>query len=129
MVGFIIGILLGFCGYGWESPYHTIIASLQLGMYLAAVMLLLPRMTSIMMEGLVPLSNVARKKLVKRFPDREITVGMDTALIVGHPSVIAPALLLIPVIVILAVVLPGNRVMPLGTSHSSYSLLRAWYRF
>ncbi|WP_270189787.1 PTS transporter subunit IIC, partial [Klebsiella variicola] len=79
MVGFIIGILLGFCGYGWESPYHTIIASLQLGMYLAAVMLLLPRMTSIMMEGLVPLSNVARKKLVKRFPDREITVGMDTA--------------------------------------------------
>ena len=56
-------------------------------------------MTSIMMEGLVPLSNVARKKLVKRFPDREITVGMDTALIVGHPSVIAPALLLIPVIV------------------------------
>lgn len=60
-VGFIIGILLGFCGYGWKSPYHTIIASLQLGMYLAAVMLLLPRMTSIMMEGLVPLSNVARK--------------------------------------------------------------------
>ncbi|EJH6416768.1 PTS galactitol transporter subunit IIC [Escherichia coli] len=114
MVGFIIGILLGFCGYGWKSPYHTIIASLQLGMYLAAVMLLLPRMTSIMMEGLVPLSNVARKKLVKRFPDRQITVGMDTALIVGHPSVIAPALLLIPVIVILAVILPGNRVMPLG---------------
>ncbi|VEC04932.1 Galactitol permease IIC component (plasmid) [Klebsiella pneumoniae] len=114
MVGFIIGILLGFCGYSWESPYHTVIASLQLGMYLAAVMLLLPRMTSIMMEGLVPLSNVARKKLVKRFPDREITVGMDTALIVGHPSVIAPALLLIPVIVILAVILPGNRVMPLG---------------
>ncbi|STE45139.1 PTS system galactitol-specific transporter subunit IIC [Escherichia coli] len=107
MVGFIIGILLGFCGYGWKSPYHTIIASLQLGMYLAAVMLLLPRMTSIMMEGLVPLSNVARKKLVKRFPDRQITVGMDTALIVGHPSVIAPALLLIPVIVILAVILPG----------------------
>lgn len=67
-----------------------------------------------MMEGLVPLSNVARKKLVKRFPDRQITVGMDTALIVGHPSVIAPALLLIPVIVILTVILPGNRVMPLG---------------
>ncbi|HIH0446215.1 TPA: PTS galactitol transporter subunit IIC [Vibrio cholerae] len=114
MVGFIIGILLGFCGYGWESPYETIISSIQLGMYLAAVMLLLPRMTSIMMEGLVPLSNVARKKLVKRFPDRDITVGMDTALIVGNPSVIAPALLLIPVIVILAVVLPGNKVMPLG---------------
>ncbi len=58
-------LLLVFCWafvvMAGNSPYHTIIASLQLGMYLAAVMLLLPRMTSIMMEGLVPLSNVARK--------------------------------------------------------------------
>lgn len=114
VVGFIIGVLLGLFGYGWANPYKTIIESVQLGMYLAAVMLLLPRMTSIMMEGLVPLSNVIRKKLVKRFPDRDITVGMDTALIVGNPAVIAPALLLIPVMVILAVVLPGNKVMPLG---------------
>lgn len=114
IVGFLLGFLLGLFGYNWDSPYHTIISSLQLGMYLAAVMLLLPKMTSIMMEGLVPLSNAARKKLVKRFPDRDITVGMDTALIVGNPAVIAPALLLIPVMVILAVVLPGNKVMPLG---------------
>ncbi|MEX2784890.1 PTS galactitol transporter subunit IIC [Streptococcus sp. H49] len=114
IIGFILGVLLGLFGYDWSSPYTTIISSLQLGMYLAAVMLLLPKMTSIMMEGLVPLSNAARKKLVKKFPDREITVGMDTALIVGNPSVIAPALLLIPVMVILAVLLPGNKVMPLG---------------
>lgn len=113
-VGFIIGILLGLFGYGWENPYMTIIKSLQLGMYLAAVMLLLPKMTSIMMEGLVPLSNAVRKKMVKRFPNRNITVGMDTALIVGNPAVIAPALLLIPVMVVLAVILPGNKVMPLG---------------
>ena len=114
IVGFIMGVILGFLGFGWSDPYHTIIQSLQLGMYLAAVMLLLPKMTSIMMEGLVPLSNAARKMLVKRFPDRDITVGMDTALIVGHPSVIAPALLLIPTIVIIAMFLPGNTVMPLG---------------
>ena len=114
VVGFILGTLLGLFGYEWKDPYHTIISSVQLGMFLAAVMLLLPKMTSIMMEGLVPLSNAARKQLVKRFPDREITVGMDTALIVGNPSVIAPALLLIPIMVILAVILPGNKVMPLG---------------
>lgn len=113
-IGFIMGVVLGLFGYGFDDPYHTIISSLQLGMYLAAVMLLLPKMTSIMMEGLVPLSNAARKILVKKFPDRKITVGMDTALIVGNPSVIAPALLLIPAMVILAVILPGNTVMPLG---------------
>lgn len=113
-IGFLIGLLLGIFGYSWDDPYTLIIKSVQLGMYLAAVMLLLPKMTSIMMEGLVPLSNAARKKLVKKFPDRDIKVGMDTALIIGHPSVIAPALLLIPVMIILAVILPGNKVMPLG---------------
>lgn len=114
ITGFLIGVVLGCLGYDWSDAYHTIISCIQLGMYLAAVMLLMPKMTSIMMEGLVPLSNAVRKKLVKRFPDRDITVGMDTALIIGHPSVIAPALLLIPAMVLLAVVLPGNRVMPLG---------------
>lgn len=114
MVGFIIGLLLGLFGYSWNDPYHTIINSLQLGMYLAAIMLLLPKMTSIMMEGLVPLSNAVRKNMVKRFPNRNITVGMDTALIIGHPAVVAPALLLIPVLVILSVILPGNKVLPMG---------------
>lgn len=114
MIGFIIGVCLGLLGYDWADPYTLIIDSLHLGMQLAAVMLLLPKMTSIMMEGLVPISNAVRKKLVKRFPDREITVGMDTALIVGNPDVIAPALLLIPTMVVLAMVLPGNIVMPLG---------------
>lgn len=114
IIGFILGVVLGCLGYDWSDPYNAVISSLQLGMYMAAVMLLLPKMTSIMMEGLVPLSNAVRKKLVKRFPDRDITVGMDTALIVGNPAVITPSLLLIPVIVLLAVILPGNRVMPLA---------------
>lgn len=113
-MGFLIGTILGLISSDWKDPYMAVISSAQLGMYLAAVMLLLPRMTSIMMEGLVPFSNAVRTKLVKKFPDRDITVGMDTALIIGDPAVIAPALLLIPVILILAVILPGNIVMPLG---------------
>lgn len=113
-VGFLIGTILGLISSDWQDPYMAVISSVQLGMYLAAVMLLLPRMTSIMMEGLVPFSNAVRTKLVKKFPDRDITVGMDTALIIGDPAVIAPALFLIPVILILAVILPGNIVMPLG---------------
>lgn len=114
VIGFILGAFLGVAGFDWSNPYKTIISSLQLGMYLGAVMILLPKMTSIMMEGLVPLSNAARKKLVKRFPNREINVGMDTALIIGDPAVVSSALLLIPSMVILATILPGNKVMPMG---------------
>ncbi|GMA07795.1 PTS galactitol transporter subunit IIC [Tetragenococcus halophilus subsp. flandriensis] len=114
VIGFILGILLGVAGFDWGEPYSAVISSLQLGMYLGAVMILLPKMTSIMMEGLVPLSNAARTKLVKRFPKRKINVGMDTALIIGDPSVVASALLLIPSLVVLATILPGNKVMPMG---------------
>lgn len=114
IIGFVLGLFLGLVGYDWVSPYHTVIASVQLGMYLAAVMLLLPKMTDIMMEGLVPLSAAAQEKLIKHFPERDIKVGMDTALIVGNQAAISAALLLIPTMVILAVILPGNKVMPLG---------------
>lgn len=114
VIGFILGVALGAIGFDWATPYDTVISSLQLGMYLGAVMILLPKMTSIMMEGLVPLSNATRKQLVKRFPNRKINVGMDTALIIGDSSVVASALLLIPSLVILATILPGNIVMPMG---------------
>ncbi len=77
----------------------------------------------------MPLSNVARKKLVKRFPDREITVGMDTALIVGHPSVIAPALLLIPDCDPCRGASSVTALCRWAIYRSSCSLLRAWCRF
>lgn len=128
MVGFIIGILLGFCGYGWKSlPHHNCQPTVRdvSGCSHASVatydLYHDGRACSAFQRG--------TQKLVKRFPDRQITVGMDTALIVGHPSVIAPALLLIPVIVILAVILPGNRVMPLGDLSQFVFSLPAWCLF
>ena len=39
---------------------------------------------------------------------------MDTALLIGEPSVLATGLLLIPMAVVLAIILPGNRVLPLS---------------
>ena len=37
---------------------------------------------------------------------------MDTALLIGEPSVLATGLLLIPMAVVLSIILPGNRVLP-----------------
>ena len=43
-----------------------------------------------------------------------VYIGLDAALSVGHPSVIATALILVPITLFIAVILPGNKVLPFG---------------
>jgi len=87
---------------------------IEIGMAMAAVMVLMPRMVKILMEGLLPVSESAREWLNKRFGDREIYIGLDAAVALGHPSVISTALILVPITVVMAVILPGNAVLPFG---------------
>ncbi|WP_214780582.1 PTS galactitol transporter subunit IIC [Exiguobacterium sp. s22] len=107
-MGLILGIGLGLlAGY----PIGQVI---QTGMAMAGVMVLMPRMVKILMEGLTPVSESARAFLSKRFGDRDIYIGLDAAVAIGHPSVISTALILVPITVALAVILPGNAVLPFG---------------
>lgn len=103
-LGLVIGVLAG----------YDVQQILQLGISTAAVMLLLPRMVSVLMEGLMPVSEAAGEFIKKRFPGREFYIGLDSAIAVGHPSTIASSLLLVPIVLALAVMLPGNRVLPFG---------------
>jgi galactitol PTS system EIIC component len=67
-----------------------------------------------LMEGLIPISEGARDYLQKRFPGRDVLIGLDAAVVIGHPANMAIALLCIPLALLLAVVLPGNRMLPFG---------------
>jgi len=109
ILGLVIGLVLGVLGfYNAESAAVQI---LQTGINLAAVMLLLPRMVQILMEGLIPVSEAARDFMQKRASDREIYIGLDSAILIGHPAAISSSLLLVPVAILLSVILPGNRVL------------------
>ena len=110
MMGLILGILLGIlAGY----PIGKI---LQIGIIMAGVMFLMPRMVKILMEGLIPISESVKDYLQKKNfgKDRELTIGLDAAVAVGHPAVIATALVLVPCTLFLSVVIPGNNVLPFG---------------
>lgn len=113
VLGAALGLIIGLLAYGFDNPRDDSIAILQLSINLAAVMLLLPRMVAILMEALLPISEGAQRMVKERFPGREIYIGLDSAISIGHPSVIATSLLLIPITLLLAVILPGNRVLPL----------------
>jgi PTS system galactitol-specific IIC component len=41
-------------------------------------------------------------------------IGLDAAVVIGHPANMAVALLCVPISLLLAVVLPGNRMLPFG---------------
>jgi galactitol PTS system EIIC component len=108
VIGLILGVIIGLlAGWGVSDV-------LNLGVTTAAVMLLLPRMVSILMEGLSPVSEAASEFVKKKIPGRDVYIGMDSALAIGHPAAIASSLILIPIVLGLAVLVPGNNVLPFG---------------
>lgn len=108
----VIGIFLGagigvLAGYDFAKIAH-------LAIVMSAVMMVLPRMVGILMEGLLPVSDAAKEFFSRKYSDREFTIGMDSAIAVGDPAVIASSLLLVPIAIGLAIILPGNKVLPFG---------------
>lgn len=106
IMGLVIGVAIGFlAGYDIKQV-------LQLGVSMSAVLVLIPKMTSLFMEGLMPISDAAQKWSQKKFKGRRLFIGLDAAVVVGNPDVITTALIIIPLTIAMALVLPGNRVLP-----------------
>ncbi|WP_236005929.1 PTS galactitol transporter subunit IIC [Desemzia sp. RIT 804] len=106
----IMGLILG-SAIGALAGYD-LTAILQLGVSMSAVLVLIPKMTSMFMEGLMPISGAAQKWSQKKFKNRKLFIGLDAAVVVGNQDVITTALIIIPLTIALAVILPGNRMLP-----------------
>lgn len=102
----ILGAGLGALA-GWPAGQCCVLA-----VKMATVMLLLPKMVGVLMEGVSIVREQAETVLKEKFPGREFYIGMDTSLLIGDPSVLATGLLLIPITLLLAIVLPGNKMLP-----------------
>lgn len=106
--GVVFGVLLGILGgLKWT-------AVILLAVNLAATLTLMPRMISILMEALIPIAEGTRDFMMKRAGGRELYVGMDPALGTGDRAVLAVSMLMVPITVVLALILPGNKILPLG---------------
>jgi PTS system galactitol-specific IIC component len=113
-IGIVIGLLIGFFGnlkawldsgdILWNFP-DFLTSVLTVGMISAAVIYLIPKMVGVLMEGLIPLSEGIREYITQRSPGREFLIGMDMAIIVGYPAVVAVALIMIPIALVLSLLL------------------------
>lgn len=116
-LGILIGCAIGaFACKGWGEVVDNIPKILGLGIKMGAVMELIPRITSLFIEGLKPISEATKELINKKFKGAVgLNIGMSPALVIGHPATLVVSLLLIPVTLILAVVLPGNQFLPLAS--------------
>lgn len=108
VIGLVIGVVVGFFA-GYDAAGIGL-----LGMKTAAVMKIMPKMVAMFMEGLLPIAEAAKEFTEKKLNGRVVNIGMDAALTVGHPTVMSTSLLLVPISLLLAVILPGNKVLPFG---------------
>lgn len=108
LIGFVIGLIIGgLAGY-------TVPQMLTLGVQMAAVLIIMPKMVSLFMEGLTPLADATKEFTGKYLGGQEVNIGMDAALVVGNSSVMSTSLLMIPITLLIGVLLPGNKVLPFG---------------
>ena len=107
-LGLIMGLLFGVvAGYDFKG-----IADVT--MKTAAIMMLFPTMVKMIVNGLIPISNQAKKFFTTHFKDRELYIGLDSAVTIGHPVTISVGFLMIPVFMVFAAILPGNTTLPRG---------------
>ena len=116
-LGVVVGILIGCLSCrSWAEIVEKIPMILGLGIKMGAVMELIPRITSLFIEGLKPIAEATKDLVSRKFKNSAgINIGMSPALVIGHPTTLVVSLLLIPVTILLAVILPGNEFLPLAS--------------
>ena len=108
LIGTILGIIIAIlAGYDVKGVLTT-------GITLGAALVLIPKMAALLMEGLMPISEAAQEFVQKHFSNRgKVYIGLDSAVGVGHPVCLTVSLILVPLTIFLAVILPGNTVLPM----------------
>jgi PTS system galactitol-specific IIC component len=109
----VIGLLMGLA-LALAADYD-VRATLEMAVHIAAVMFLLPKSAGLIGEAMIPITNALRSQVERVFPQRKnLIVALDTGFLMGHKSVIMTGLILMGLAIGIALVLPGNRVLPLG---------------
>ena len=109
VLGLLVGLILAI------AAGYSVRDTLELGVHIAAVMFLLPRAAGLIGEGFAPLGEHLKEVLARRFgAEHELHFAMDVGVIMSHKSVMAGGLMMIPITLVLAFIMPGNRILPIG---------------
>ena len=110
-LGFLIGLGIGVLGNlalldtfaGWGSTLQCAIAT-------AAIMAIVPKVASMFAQAFAPITEAARAFM--KSDEREWYIAVNDAVGYGESTTLTSGLLLIPIMIVIAVILPGNQVLP-----------------
>ncbi|MDU1846586.1 MAG: PTS transporter subunit IIC [Niallia nealsonii] len=106
VMGFIIGGLLGiFAGYSLQDI-------LMLAVQAAAALTLFPMVAKLFMQALSPLSEAISDFMKRKFENRELFIGLDWPILAGSNEAWVAMILMVPITLIYAIILPGNNILP-----------------
>lgn len=107
LLGFVLGVIFGIVA---GQPSGQVMMT---GATVAAFMILFPKMLSTLIEGISPVADGMRE-FSQKYLKRDIHIGLDAGVLIGQPEVLSTGILLVPIVLLLAFILPGNRVLPLA---------------
>jgi PTS system galactitol-specific IIC component len=108
-IGVAIGILFGvLAGYSAKKL-------LEISIQIAAVMFILPHCAGLIGNGMQAFSLNLKQFITRIFPHKtELYFGMDSGVLMKNKSVLVTGLILMPISILLAFLLPGVRMIPIG---------------
>ncbi|OJG81450.1 hypothetical protein RV10_GL002689 [Enterococcus pallens] len=113
-LGLVLGLLLGMAGNFMrlsELAAWGEIASV--GIATAAIMAIFPKIAGIFASAFTSITDATKKSAKSSGKGREWYLAINDAAGYGEPATLLTGLLLIPIILILAIVLPGNETLPM----------------
>ncbi|MCD6356246.1 MAG: hypothetical protein J7L66_03075 [Anaerolineaceae bacterium] len=119
LIGLFIGLIVGLLAYarsgmGFRDSFQRI---LSVGMASAGMIGLMPKAVSVLLDGINPISEQARKVLHGQLAKegRVLYIGVDSAVMAQDETTLIVSTLMIPVSLILASLLPGNTMIPFAS--------------
>lgn len=114
-IGLILGILIGILGN--IKRLDSMVAWGQitkLGIVLAALMMIFPKISQIFAQAFEPMADIVNKRLDnEKEKGRKWYIGVDDATGYGEPATLITGTLLIPIMIFMALILPGNKTLPM----------------
>ena len=113
-LGLILGFLLGIMGN--LSRLGTLVAwgeIATLGISTAAVMAIFPKVAGIFASAFTSITEASKKTAKSGGKTREWYLAVNDAAGYGEPSTLITGIILIPIMVLLALILPGNKTLPM----------------
>ena len=109
VIGLLVGITLSMLS-GLD-----LVDSLKLSMNISAVMLLVPKITQILSDGLKVIADHIRNGIEGKTLNRNILLGVSPSLLVGNKANLITTIICIPVVLILSIIIPSNKFIPIAS--------------